>query len=100
MYSKWRRYGTALLLLAMIGAMLCSSVSAYAQSGGGFDLSWSTLDAGGGTFSSNGGYVLGGTIGQPDAGLLTGGGYTLAGGFWGGVAVRWKVYLPLILVAK
>jgi hypothetical protein len=58
------------------------------------------LDAGGGTFSSNGGYVLGGTIGQPDAGVLTGGDYTPVGGFWGGVAVQWKVYLPLILVAK
>jgi hypothetical protein len=35
-------------------------------------------------------------MGQPDAGTL-GGGYTLAGGFWGGAAVQYKVYLPVVL---
>jgi len=49
------------------------------------------------TFSSGGGYTLGGTVGQPDAGVLSGGGYTLAGGFWGGAAVPYRVYLPLVL---
>src|SRR5947209_7052483 len=36
----------------------------------GFDLTWYTVDGGGGTFSTstNGFYQLGGTIGQPDAG--------------------------------
>lgn len=33
--------------------------------------------------STGGAYDLGGTIGQPDAGRLTGGTYTLDGGFWG-----------------
>jgi len=36
---------------------------------------------------------------QPDAGLLSGGGYTLSGGFWagGGVVVELdKIYLPII----
>jgi hypothetical protein len=32
-----------------------------------------------------------GTIGQADAGLLAGGGYTLAGGFWAGVPVRYGI---------
>jgi len=37
-------------------------------------------------------------VGQPDAGVLSGGGYTLAGGFWpGGAAARYGVYLPLVL---
>jgi hypothetical protein len=67
-----------------------------AQSGGGYDLTWSTIDGGGGA-SSGGGYTLAGTIGQPDAALLTGGGYTLNGGFWGGVGGNYHVYLPLIL---
>jgi hypothetical protein len=57
----------------------------YAQVGGGFDLSWNTVDGGGGTFSTGGGYSLGGTIGQPDAGVLSGGGYTINGGFWSGI---------------
>ncbi len=49
-----------------------------------FDLSWNTIDGGGG-YGFGGGFVLEGTIGQPDAGMvMTGGGYTLAGGFWAG----------------
>ena len=63
--------GLALLLLA---------AGALAQTGGGFDLSWSTVDGGGG--ASSGGFSLEGTIGQPDAGTLSGGGFTLQGGFW------------------
>ncbi|MCS6847298.1 MAG: hypothetical protein RMN52_06230 [Anaerolineae bacterium] len=40
------------------------------------------MDGGGATFSTGGGYELGGTIGQADTGALTGDGYTLQGGFW------------------
>src|SRR5207248_3148935 len=56
--------------------------AAVAQSGGGFDLSWSTID-GGGAASSRGNLTLNGTIGQPVAGTLSGGSFTVAGGFWG-----------------
>ena len=55
---------------------------ASAQTGGAFDLEDATVDAGGATFSTGGVYRLGGTIGQPDAGALSGGAYALAGGFW------------------
>ena len=53
-----------------------------AQVGGGFDLSWSTIDGGGSTFSTGASYSLGGTVGQPDAGASSGGTYQLTGGFW------------------
>ncbi len=54
---------------------------------GDYDLSWSTIDGGGQMWSTGGGYELGGTVGQPDAGVaLTGGGWTLTGGFWPGGA--------------
>jgi hypothetical protein len=49
------------------------------------DLSWFTLDGGGQTFSTGGGYTLGGTIGQPDgqgAPIMNGGAFELTGGFW------------------
>ena len=46
-----------------------------------FAIDWSTLDGGGST-STGGAYALSGTIGQPDVGRLTGGNYTLVGGFW------------------
>jgi hypothetical protein len=70
-----------LISLIFLVAILATSL-AVAKSGGGFDLSWSTVDGGGG-ISSGGDYVLGGTIGQPDAGALNGSGnLTLKGGFW------------------
>jgi len=87
------------LVMAVAGLLLASSLG-LAQSGGDYDLSWSTVDGGGGTFSTGGVYSLGGTAGQPDAGLLTGGVYTLGGGFWGGGAVaapEYLIYLPLVL---
>ncbi len=46
-----------------------------------FAIDWSTIDGGGGT-SAGGAYAVSGTIGQPDAGKLTGANYTLVGGFW------------------
>src|SRR5215470_18031944 len=56
-----------------------------AQSGGGFDLSWSTIDSGGITFSSGGTFTLGATAAQADAGpvpAMSGGAFSLTGGFW------------------
>jgi hypothetical protein len=53
----------------------------YAQSGGDYILTWSTIDGGGGQ-SASGQYALSGTIGQPDAGSMSGGQYELLGGFW------------------
>ncbi len=80
-----------------------ASTIVFAQSGGGYDLGWNTMDNGGVTFASGGGYTLGGTAGQPDAAVWSGGGYTLAGGFWhagvGGGAPPGgsRVYLPIVV---
>ncbi len=86
----------ALTSLLVILLLAVASV-AYARLAG-YSLPWWTVDGGGGTSSGNG-YSISGTIGQPDAGkIASGGGYTLAGGFWhGGVAAspEMKVYLPL-----
>ncbi len=72
-----------MLILTVPVLILISSIQATAQSGGGYDLSWFTIDGGGGT-SSGEGYELSGTIGQPDAGVMAGGSYVLVGGFWPG----------------
>jgi hypothetical protein len=45
-------------------------------------IDWHTVDGGGYTFSTGGAFSLGGTIGQPDAGAMSGGAYSLTGGFW------------------
>jgi hypothetical protein len=55
------------------------TVSASAQS---YSIDWYTIDGGGGT-STGGVYSVSGTIGQPDAGgPMTGGNFSLTGGFW------------------
>jgi hypothetical protein len=57
--------------------------AARAQSGGPYDLSWSTIDGGGATPLAGGDFTLGGTTGQPDAGAVHGGPFAVLGGFWG-----------------
>jgi hypothetical protein len=83
---------TVVLVLALF-------VSSAALAADSYNLHWWTVDSGGGSSSGNG-YILSGTLGQPDAGTLSsGGGYTLASGFWhGGAAapVEMRVYLPLV----
>jgi hypothetical protein len=97
MYSETGRRVSLVILVAPTALLLLASV-ALAQSGNGYDLSWSTVDGGGYTFSEGGGYTLGGTIGQPDAGEMSGGGHTLQGGFWGSIVqYLYDVYLPRIL---
>jgi hypothetical protein len=51
--------------------------------GGIYGPIWSSVDGGGGTFSTDSNFTMGGTIGQPDAGSMTDGSYTINGGFWG-----------------
>ena len=63
-----------------------------------YDISWWTVDGGGVSFIAGGSYSLGGTAAQPDAGPpLSGGAYTLAGGFWNFRSAGHQVYLPLLL---
>ena len=65
-----------------IGMALLASTASTAQN---YDLSWHTIDGGGGT-STGAGFSLSGTIGQCDAGAMSGGSFSLVGGFWPAVA--------------
>jgi hypothetical protein len=69
-------------VILLTGLLLVAS-PVLAMSGGDYEISWSTIDGGGGR-STGGDFVLTGTIGQPDAGEMSGGDYTLSGGFWPG----------------
>jgi len=71
------------LVWAILLAGLLLFSPALAQTSGDYEISWSTIDGGGGT-SAGGDYVLTGTIGQPDAAYSAGGQYELLGGFWPG----------------
>jgi hypothetical protein len=70
---------SALLALLLLSTLLPQLSTCIAQS---FAIDWHTLDGGGGT-STGGRFSLAGTIGQPDAGTLSGGGFVLVGGFPG-----------------
>src|SRR6266850_395886 len=62
-------------------------------------IDWFTIDGGGGS-SSGGVYSVSGTIGQPDASsAMTGGGYSLTGGFWSLLAVQ-TPGAPLLTIAR
>ena len=76
-------HGHTRTLVVTLTLLLIAS-TAHAQSGGGYNLSWNSIDGGGEMFSTGGGYEIGSTIGQPDAGetVMTGGGYAVTSGFW------------------
>jgi hypothetical protein len=68
------------VLLALVGFGPPAS-QVRAQSGGGYDLTWSSLDCGSPTKSSGSNYTLGGSIGQAASSSAAGGAYALQGGW-------------------
>jgi hypothetical protein len=93
--KKRARHFGAPRLTIMVTAML-SGLTAPAQ----FSLDWSTLDGGGGT-SGDGRYSLSGTIAQPDGSQpMTGGPYSLTGGFWVLPEIVHTEGAPTLLITK
>jgi len=87
-----------LILFLVVISLFGLTASSHAQTGAGYDLSWWTIDSGGGQNVSGGTYSLSATIGQPDASAGGGSGYTLSGGFWGRVgSVLLSIFLPLTI---
>ena len=66
------------VLVMLLLVMFCGSTAIC-----DYELSWYTIDGGGGR-SSGGQYELLGTIGQPDAAWSSGGNFELLGGFLSG----------------
>jgi hypothetical protein len=66
-------------IVSILSVCVLMAVPALSQ----YEISWYTIDGGGGA-SSGGPYVLTGAIGQPDADWASGGAYELLGGFWPG----------------
>ena len=66
------------VLFMLLLVMFCGATSM-----GDYELSWYTIDGGGGV-STGGSYTLTGSIGQPDAGYMYGENYEMLGGFWTG----------------
>jgi len=74
------KIGTAFHVLILL--LTIEATSVFAQT---YSIDWFTIDGGGGT-STGGVYSVSGTIGQPDAGHMSGGNFTIDGGFWGIIA--------------
>ncbi len=87
--------GARIAFCLFCGLVLLVCVSAPAQT---YSIDWFKI-AGGGGSSTNGQYSVTGTIGQPDAGHMSGGSYTLDGGFWGIVASIQSAGSPLLTIA-
>ncbi len=83
-----------IFVLGMVAAFLpvCAQGQSYA-------IDWFSIDGGGGT-STGGVYSVSGTIGQPDAGRMTGASYALDGGFWGFVGAIQTIGAPLLSVER
>ncbi len=89
-----RASGHWILYIGLMASLLLLLAGAAAAQGA-YKLEWWTVDGGGSMFSAGPGYSLGATIGQPDAGLMTGPGYRLTAGFWQSGVGIYHVYLPL-----
>ena len=86
-----------ILLLSVLASCLALGGAARGQN---YAINWFTIGGGGGT-STGGGFSVSGTSGQADAGSMSGGGgYSLVGGFWGGISVLQTLGAPLLSITN
>ena len=88
------------LMLRVSALLACALIiRAQAQS---YSINWHAIAGGGGTStgtSTNGTvYGLSGTIGQASAGTLSGGNYTINGGFWGIIGTVQTIGAPVLSI--
>jgi hypothetical protein len=88
--KTWRIFDALLAAFALTG-------SVHAQS---YSIDWYKIAGGGGT-STGATYQVIGTIGQPDAsGAMSGGNYSLTGGFWSLISVVQTAAAPNLVIAQ
>ncbi|MDZ4829834.1 MAG: hypothetical protein SGJ09_06505 [Phycisphaerae bacterium] len=81
------RFNRSTVIVLMLPLAVLAAGSGFGSGDGGvavdtFSIDWHTIDGGGGV-STSAALELSGTIGQPDAGVLTSAaGFELVGGFW------------------
>jgi hypothetical protein len=86
--------------IALLAVLLCILLtgSALAMSSTNYRLDWFTpLTSGGGGAASSTNYAINLTVGQAAIGGSSSANYAVGLGYWYGVAVGYKVYLPLVL---
>jgi hypothetical protein len=93
MKTKLNRFTVLATFFVILGAC---TLSVRAQS---YSIDWYKIAGGGGT-STGGTYAVSGTIGQPDAsGAMTGGNYSLTGGFWALISVAQTPGAPTLYIS-
>ena len=84
-YCAMKKLGKNGLWDAVLLAALITAAAFCASQAQNYSLGWATLAPGGTSTSSV--YSITGSIGQPDASLMSGGQFSVQGGFWGVIAV-------------
>jgi hypothetical protein len=92
--TKSERFRIRWVWLALVGGFVFT-IPAPAQ----YALNWFTIDSGGGT-STGGVYSVNCAIGQPVAGAMSGGPYSVAGGFLSLVSVVQSPGAPLLSLMR
>ena len=78
--------------------IVCAVWFAWNATAQSYSIDWYKIAGGGGT-STNGAYQVTGTIGQPDAsGAMSGGSYSLTGGFWSLIAIVPTAGAPTLMI--
>jgi hypothetical protein len=84
--------------LALLGFIILHSAFILRVQGQNYSIDWYKVAGGGGT-STGGTYQVSGTIGQPDAsGAMSGGNYSVTGGFWSLIQVVQTPGAPLLII--
>ena len=95
--SRWLKGNEAFMKKFILPLCLLIPALSNAQS---YSIDWYKV-AGGGGSSSNGQYSLSGSIGQQDAGgAMTGGNYSVTGGFWSLIAVVQSPGAPTLTITR
>jgi hypothetical protein len=89
-----------LLAIVIVSLALVFPRAVHAQT---YSINWYTIAGGGGTSSGTSGattYSVSGTIGQPATATMTGGNFSLTGGFWSMIAVVQTAGAPTLTVVR
>ncbi len=93
-----RQLGVALVVVLLLAPLFPGAPRLFAQEPDSYRIDWWRLDAGGiMRENAQGQYRLSGSFAQADAGVLTGSGFALHGGFWSVAMPSEFVCLPLVL---
>jgi hypothetical protein len=80
--------------------IVCAALFDLNAAAQNYSIDWYKIAGGGGT-STGGAYQVSGTIGQPDAnGALSGGQYSMTGGFWSLISVVQTAGLPNLTITR